>query len=380
MKSNGPLYTRLLNKLSTFNKGNDLCSILEAEYQGRLPLKIWAARENEFYGSENILVRAESTDKRFVFLPDLLAPSIIRAIWYPSTVASLAAKYANSLEQVLSETSDVEVGFSRFMIYGFGHRSASSHESSILGGAAFLQFFEYTDIVEAQDWLHEIYSAPKNKKKLTVFSLDHSRYLLLEKTISENPKAFLQSVFNQFDTLSIPMDTTSFSETEKTLRELVQHVPAEKTLILRWDNSSLEKALPSLLEILKTAGPLQKNIKGYSTWNRNLYLMFTEDITLERMNIVLRTTAQLGFSVDRLLFGVGTNMLQKVSRNDYGVVGKITAAHDGEQWFDVEKTSLEQPEKRGLAGRLSLVKEEDQWRNARTESSDAFQLVYDGSL
>jgi nicotinamide phosphoribosyltransferase len=281
---------------------------------------------------------------------------------------------------MLVKTSDVELDFSRLMIYGFGQRSASSHESCVLGGAAFLQFFEHTDIIGAHEWLQSAYPDFRNREAPKAFSLDHGRYLLFEKTIIENPQEFLSSVFNQYDIFSIPVDATSLTEVEGALRAMVQDVPFGKRLILRWDGSQFERIIPRLIEILKVAGPPRANGKGYLSWNRNLYLMFTEDMTLERVETVLNTVTQLGYTVDQLIFGIGTQMIQNVTRDDYGVVGKITAAYDGEKWFDVEKKSHDQPEKRGLAGRLSLTQEQGRWRNERIDSSQDFTLVFDGTI
>lgn len=382
LQTHGPLYQNLLETLnSSTGSRSELLSALKNEHLGKLPLRVWAARENQFYGSENILVRVEATDKRFRFLPDLLAPNFIRAIWYPSTVASLAAKYSMKLREALKKTSDMDDSFSRYMMYGFGQRSASSHESGLIGGAAFLQFFDHTDITGSQQWLQD-FDQSHSSPSLKSFSLDHGRYLLLEKEISQNPDQFLNSVFDQFDFLSIPVDSTSLKNTEPTLRQLVRKVPSEKNLILRWDGSQLDLIIPQLIHILEEAGSAQKNTKGYLCWRPNLYLMFTNDIHLEQMQNILDIVTAKGYSVERLMFGAGTQMIQKVSRDDFGVVGKITAAFDGKSWFDVEKTSQDEPGKKGLAGRLALIKNPEQglnpWSNSRLETSDDFPLIYEG--
>jgi nicotinic acid phosphoribosyltransferase len=157
---------------------------------------------------------------------------------------------------------------------------------------------------------------------------------------------------------------------------MVREAPAGKNLILRWDGRDFAEVIPKFIQILEAAQPPRRNSKNHLEWKSNVFLLFTEDMSLERVREILHTVMRAGYAVDRLMFGAGTQMIQKVSRDDFGAVGKITAALKDGAWIDVEKVSKDHPEKRGLAGRLSLSRRDGKWYNGRAESSEDFGLVY----
>ncbi len=58
------------------------------EYNGYFPVKIRAVPEGSVVPFLNVLVTIESMDEQCVWVPSFLETMLLRAVWYPTTVAS----------------------------------------------------------------------------------------------------------------------------------------------------------------------------------------------------------------------------------------------------------------------------------------------------
>ena len=71
---------------------------------GRLPLRIRAVPEGSVVPAHNVLAMVENTDPEFFWLTSYLETELLRAIWYPTTVATVsAAAKATRSEEHTSE-------------------------------------------------------------------------------------------------------------------------------------------------------------------------------------------------------------------------------------------------------------------------------------
>jgi nicotinamide phosphoribosyltransferase len=374
---NGPALKEILLVLENSPQNNSEKISLLKSYDGHLPLKIWSANENHFYDKESILVRMEVTDKNFIFLPDLLAPLFIRSIWYSSSVASMASNYSELIRKSLAKTSDLHADHSRFMVYGFGQRSASSFESATIAGAATLQFFERTDIYSSKKWLLDFYGIEKKSNSFKTLSLDHSRFLLMDAFREKSDKELIENIYEEFDSYSFPLDSTIFNEMIPRLKSIIPLIPNKKILTIKWDSDDFKTPADSITKLIVDLSLVKTNSKGFLTFPNNIYLMFTNDITIENAENILEYFQTLNFSTDHLIFGIGTHLIQNISRDTFGVVGKMTAAQKNDKWVKIEKHSSDCPSKRGLGGRLSLSYTDSSWKNVEKETTDEFPLIYD---
>ena len=58
------------------------------EHQGKLPLRIKAVPEGSVVPVKNVLATVENTDPKCFWLTSYIETALLRAIWYPTTVAS----------------------------------------------------------------------------------------------------------------------------------------------------------------------------------------------------------------------------------------------------------------------------------------------------
>lgn len=58
-------------------------------YQGYLPLRIDAVPEGTVLPTGNVLVQVENTDNACPWLTSYVETALLRAVWYPTTVATV---------------------------------------------------------------------------------------------------------------------------------------------------------------------------------------------------------------------------------------------------------------------------------------------------
>ena len=110
------------------------------KHQGYLPLRIQAVPEGMVIPTGQVLCQVVNTDPEFFWLTSYIETSLLRAIWYPSTVASLSY-YCKQLIKAGLEKSADNLDSLPFKLHDFGARGVSSYESSALGGLAHLVNF-----------------------------------------------------------------------------------------------------------------------------------------------------------------------------------------------------------------------------------------------
>ena len=83
------------------------------------------------------------------WLTTFIETALLRAVWYPTTVATLSRKAKLIIQAGLEKSSDDPAGQLPFKLHDFGARGVSSGESAGLGGMAHLVNFMGTDTMEA---------------------------------------------------------------------------------------------------------------------------------------------------------------------------------------------------------------------------------------
>jgi len=94
---------------------------------GRLPVEIRAVAEGTVVPTRNALLTIENTDPDFYWLVSYLETELLRAVWYPTTVATLSAAAKGTILRYLEATSDDPQGQIAFKLHDFGARGVSKH-------------------------------------------------------------------------------------------------------------------------------------------------------------------------------------------------------------------------------------------------------------
>ncbi len=112
---------------------------------GYLPLRIEALPEGIAIRRGVPVVQIVNTDPQVPWLTSHIEPALLRAIWYPSTVATTAWRLRLAIQPYLDRTADDIEGLQRNRISDFGARGTSSLEQAALGGVAHLVHFDSSD-------------------------------------------------------------------------------------------------------------------------------------------------------------------------------------------------------------------------------------------
>jgi nicotinic acid phosphoribosyltransferase len=125
------------------------------KHGGHLPVRIKAVPEGTVVPVKNVLLTIENTDPNCYWLTSFLETALLRAIWYPTTVASNSYNSKKLILNYLIRNGDPNL--IDFKMQDFGFRGVSSYESAGIGGLAHLVNFKGTDTVAALLYGKEFY-------------------------------------------------------------------------------------------------------------------------------------------------------------------------------------------------------------------------------
>ena len=139
-----------------FNRAN--WEYIVEEHNGLLPVLIKAVPEGTVLPTSNIMLSIENTDPRCFWLTTFLETALLRAIWYPTTVATNSREIKKVIKSFLELTGDT-AGLG-FKLHDFGARGCSSQESAMIGGMSHLVNFMGTDTISAVLGARKYYNEP----------------------------------------------------------------------------------------------------------------------------------------------------------------------------------------------------------------------------
>lgn len=125
------------------------------QHEGKLPLRIKAVPEGSIVPVKNVLATVENTDPNCAWLTSYVETALLRAVWYPTTVATNSYESKRIIFDYLKQTGDESL--IDFKLHDFGARGVSSFESAGIGGLAHLVNFKGTDTVTSLLYGKEYY-------------------------------------------------------------------------------------------------------------------------------------------------------------------------------------------------------------------------------
>lgn len=331
--------------------------IIVNEYKGYLPVQISALDEGSVVSLGTPLLEVQNTDPRFPWLPAFIETALHRAIWYPSTVATLSREAKKIIYDGLVKTSEDPDGQIAFKLHDFGGRGVSSGESAMLGGMAHLINFMGTDTVEALEAARMYYG-----EEMAGFSIPASEH----STVTSWGRDREYEMFKHFlDTYGKPgglyacvSDSYNIWDAIRKgwggqLKDKVREVGG--TLVIRPDSGDpIDQMVVNVSNhIEEVFDKWTKNSKGFVVWEPCVRAIQGDGCTLETIRTTVNRLVDEGISLDNWAFGMGGGLLQKVNRDDLSFAMKTSAAsYDGIDWFDVKKDPITDPTKASKGGNM----------------------------
>ena len=325
------------------------------KHNGYLPVVIRAVSEGTVVPTRNVLATIENTDPECFWLTTWLETALLRAIWYPTTVATQSRAIKELILDYLEKTGDPTT--IDFKLHDFGARGVSSLESAAIGGAAHLVNFMGTDTISGLLYAREFYNAG-----IAGFSIPAAEHSTITSWGREGEVNAYRNMLNQFakpgSILAVVSDSYDVFNAASKLwgEELRQQViESGATVVIRPDSGDPVTVNRQLIEILGEKFGYTTNAKGFKVLN-NVRLIQGDGVNELTIRSILGAFMAMGWSADNIAFGMGGALLQQVDRDTQKFAMKCSSVQVNGEWIDVMKDPITDSGKKSKAGRVTLWK------------------------
>lgn len=340
------------------------------ELDGRLPIRIRAAKEGDVIPVKNVLFTIESTVEGFGWLPGHLETMLLRAMWYPTTVATISFYSKVAIKTYLDMSTDLEGDAYditlKTRLHDFGARGVSSSESAGIGGMGHLYNFMGTDTMEAILLVEHLYGVEMSG--ISIPAREHSTTTCYLRDGED--EAFMNSVENFGGGLfAVVIDSYSTRDALERLTDpngaFVKKLREKGGVcVLRPDSGDpTEMVMLALDTVWKNVGGT-RNSKGYKVLDPQFRVIQGDGVDGEAIERILNWAVGVKkYAAENLAFGMGGGLLQHCDRDTQKFAMKCSAMEVNGEWRDVFKSPETDPGKKSKAGRLDLV-----YRNGKYET------------
>ena len=328
------------------------------KHNGYLPLVIRAVPEGTVVPTKNVLATIENTDPECFWLTTYLETALLRAVWYPTTVATQSWTIKQVIADYVEKTGDPTL--IDFKLHDFGARGVSSLESAGIGGAAHLVNFMGTDTISGLLYAREYYNAG-----IAGFSIPAAEHSTITSWGRDNEVKAYENMVTQFAKpgaiVAVVSDSYDVYNAASKLwgEELRQQViDSGATIVIRPDSGDPVTVNRQLIEILGQKFGYTTNAKGFKVLN-NVRLIQGDGVNELTIRSILGGFMAMGWSADNIAFGMGGALLQALDRDTQKFAMKCSAAQINGKWIDVQKDPITDSGKKSKAGRVTLFQNRD---------------------
>lgn len=346
------------------------------QHEGRLPVEIRGLPEGIKAQTGIPLVTIVNTDPKAYWLTSFLETALLRAVWYPTTVASNSYRSKQIIKEYLEKTGDV-AGLS-FKLHDFGARGVSSMESAGLGGAAHLVNFLGTDTVTGLLAARKYYGA--DMAGFSIPAMEHSTVTSWgRENESSSYRNMLSKYAKQGAVLAAVSDSYNIFDAADRIwgQELkAEVVNSGATVVIRPDSGDPVAVNRKLIQILGNRFGYTVNAKGFKVLN-NVRIIQGDGITNLTIRSILGALAADGWSADNIAFGQGGALLQQVNRDTMKFAMKCSAIMVNGEWRDVYKDPVGDSSKKSKRGRFSVIRASEDEGDGLKCVDSATTVMYD---
>ncbi|MBI3440685.1 MAG: nicotinate phosphoribosyltransferase [Proteobacteria bacterium] len=369
---------------------------------GKLPIEIRALAEGTVLPTSNAMVEIVNTDPKCFWLTSYVETALLRAVWYPTTVATKSRVMKEFLREYLDETSDNSDAVIDFMLHDFGARGVSSLESSSLAGMAHLVNFKGTDTVmgivgalsyyepEYDRFLAETPDRPKRAlirllekmeadgTPLPGFSVEASEHSTMTIKGKEGEKEQIKMLIDRAKTgkiVSIVSDSYDYFNNLTNVyggdfkEDILEAGRNGGRVVIRPDSGDPVDVIIKSLKILDEKFGCTVNKKGYKVLPPCVRVLQGDGIDIDSLKNILKAIKENGYAAENLVFGMGGGLEQKVNRDLLNFAQKASWASIKGVEHDIFKnpaTAALEFVKKSKKGRLSTVFDGVAFKTKRT--------------
>lgn len=348
------------------------------KHGGYLPVRVKAVPEGMVIPTKNVLVTIENTDPNCYWLTSFLETSLLRYVWYPTTVATNSYNIKKLILSYLIRNGDPNT--IDYKLQDFSFRGVSSSESAGIGGIAHLVNFKGTDTVAALRYGRKYYN-----EKMAGYSVPATEHSTITSWGRENEVAAYRNMLNHYAKPGAIVACVSdsydiYNACDKLWGEELKDevIASGATLVVRPDSGSPTEVNLKCAQILESHYGSTVNSKGFKVLN-HVRLIQGDGVNYETVDRVLHVLEANGYSSDNIGFGMGGALLQDVTRDDYKFAMKCSAVNVAGNWRDVYKDPITDPGKTSKKGRLNLIHTDNGYETVpeRPWNKDVLEVVYE---
>lgn len=335
-------------------------------HDGYLPVSVEALPEGTVLPTHHVLLQIINTDPEAFWLTSYLETALLRAIWYPTTVATISHHARKLIGRYLDETADSRDGLP-FKLHDFGSRGVSSEESAALGGLAHLVSFKGSDTVSALVAARKFYG-----EQMAAFSIPAAEHSTITSWGREHETDAYRNMLTQFagpgKLVAVVSDSYDLWNAIENIWGGTLKSEVEKTggtLVVRPDSGDPTTVVCTALEKLMGKFGFTENKKGYRVLPPHVRVIQGDGVNLSSIGMILGAMKEKKLSADNVAFGMGGALLQQLNRDTLKFAMKCSAAEVSGEFRDVYKDPVTDPGKQSKRGRLAIVRDQGGYRTIR---------------
>jgi len=358
--------------------------IIVNEYNGYLPIQIEALPEGTTVPVSTPLVQVCNTDTRFPWLPSYIETALLRAVWYPTTVATYSNRCKSIIKKYL-ELTGCSLDALDIKLHDFGARGSSSYETACIGGLAHLVNFKSTDTVSALLYSNKFYNS--QNIGFSIPAAEHSTITSWGKTFEIEA---YRNMLKQFKDGMFAVVTDSYDHFNA-IRHLFGNelhdavVNHKGGIVFRPDSGNPTKIVPQTIKVLMNKFGYTHTSTGHLILKKGIRVIQGDGVSYESINEILKAMHFHNLAADNVAFGMGGELLQKTHRDVQRFAMKMSAIRVKGVWRDVFKDPVTAPNKKSKKGILSVIKTDSgystQKRTLLNKDIDLLQpIFFNGNL
>jgi len=328
------------------------------KYDGYLPIEIEALPEGYVVPVKNAMVQVINTDPNCAWLTSYVETALLRAVWYPTTVATVSWSCRQVIKQFMEETAGTTEGID-FKLHDFGARGATTEEAAAVGGVAHLVNFMGTDTISGIIAARKYYGV-----EMAGFSIPAAEHSTITSWGKGNEAAAYANMLEQF---SGPDKLVAVVSDSYDLWNAIDNIWGEElkdkvqrtggTLVVRPDSGDPINIVTETVERLMNNFGYEVNDQGYRVLPSYIRVIQGDGVSLQTIEAILVAMKLRKQSAENVAFGMGGELLQKINRDTMKFAMKASAAKVDGLWRDVYKDPITDSGKRSKKGRLAVIQE-----------------------
>lgn len=285
-------------------------------YGGYIPCIIRAVPDGTVIRGGLPIYSVTVLDEDLFWMSSGIETALLRAYWYPTTIASLDRDTKIELKRFY-QIGGADLGGLEFALHDFGGRGVTCSEQAQVGGAAHLVSFMGSDTIEGVLAMNYYYDSPMSA--FSVFATEHSvecSFGLDDDGERDYLKALLANAV-EGSIVSIVIDGKDMWRCAETLcspefRDLI--IASKAKVVFRPDSGDMLEVVPRLIRLQDAAFGHTLNAKGYKKINY-VGIIYGDGVDRLNMLTMLGNLMGMGYAPDCMVFGSGGALLMKVNRD-----------------------------------------------------------------